>query len=87
MLERQILVRVDGDDRRNKVLKARGLIYKNNYAVTSSHIQMLLKGESLIPTLVSVGPKGLITFMLTVAECLFGETTHFRLQCVCNACS
>lgn len=85
MSERQTLARVDGDDRRNKVLKARDLVYKKNYAVTSPHIQALLKDESLIPTQVGMGSNGLIMFMLTTAECLFRQTARFRPECICNA--
>jgi hypothetical protein len=54
MSQRQILARVDNDTQRNKILDALRLVYEKNYAITSPHIQKLLKDESLIPTLVGV---------------------------------
>lgn len=54
MSQRRSLARVADDNQRNKVLDARHLIYEDNYAVGSVHVQKLLRDESLIPTLVGV---------------------------------
>jgi hypothetical protein len=54
MTQRQLLVRVDNNDRQNKILDARRLIYERNYAINSPQVQALLKEESLIPTTVIV---------------------------------
>jgi hypothetical protein len=54
MTQRQLLVRVDNNDRQNKILDARRLIYERNYAINSPQVQALLKDESLIPTTVIV---------------------------------
>lgn len=54
MTQRQLLVRVDDNNRQNKIRDARKLIYERNYAVDSAPVQALLKDESLIPTTVSV---------------------------------
>lgn len=53
--QRRLLVRIDDDERRDKVLNARNLIYERNYAVNSTHVEALLKEQSLIPTVVSLG--------------------------------
>ena len=42
--------RTDDDQRREKIKAARDLIYKKGYAVTSKHVEDLLKSESLVPT-------------------------------------
>lgn len=55
MAQRRLLIRVDDDERRDKVLNARNLIYERNYAVNSTHVEALLKEQSLIPTVVSLG--------------------------------
>ena len=53
MKQRQLLVRTDNDSRRNKVLRARELIYERNYAVNTPQIERLLRDQSLVPTAVS----------------------------------
>lgn len=55
MSQRELLARVDDNNRRNKVLRARTLIYQKNYAVNTPQIQTILKDESLVPTSVSSG--------------------------------
>ncbi|KIJ10963.1 hypothetical protein PAXINDRAFT_16115 [Paxillus involutus ATCC 200175] len=49
-LQRQELAHVDDENRRKKMLHARQLICKSNYAVNSAHIERLLKDKSLVPT-------------------------------------
>ena len=53
MRRRQQLVRTDDDSRREKVLRARELIYERNYAVNTPKIEELLRDQSLVPTTVS----------------------------------
>ena len=53
MRQRQLLVRTDDDSRREKVLRARELIYERNYAVNTPKIEELLRDHSLVPTTVS----------------------------------
>ena len=53
MERRQLLVRTDDDSRRNKVLRARELIYEKNYAVNTPQVEKLLRDQSLVPTTVS----------------------------------
>ena len=53
MKQRQLLVRTDNDSGRNKVLRARELIYERNYAVNTPQIERLLRDQSLVPTAVS----------------------------------
>lgn len=50
MLQRQLLVRKDDEERQRKVREARDLIYKDNYVVDSVQVNELLKAESLVPT-------------------------------------
>ena len=47
---RRTQTRRDDEDRQRKVKKAREFIYKKGYVVGSSHVEDLLKGESLVPT-------------------------------------
>ncbi|TFK68774.1 hypothetical protein BDN72DRAFT_650911 [Pluteus cervinus] len=47
---RRLLQRKDDDDRREKVQRARDLIYDQGYVVNSEHVEKHLKGESLVPT-------------------------------------
>jgi hypothetical protein len=47
---RKTLARRDDEDRQEKVKKAREFIYKKGYVVGSSHVEDLLKSESLVPT-------------------------------------
>ena len=53
MKRRQLLVHIDDDSRRGKVLRARDLIYERNYAVNTPKIEELLRDQSLVPTIVS----------------------------------
>ena len=53
MRRRQLLVRTDDNSRREKVLRARELIYERNYAVSTTKIEDLLRDQSLVPTTVS----------------------------------
>lgn len=50
MAARENLRRVDTDDRRKKVHDARKLIYEEGYVPNSTHVENLLKEESLVPT-------------------------------------
>jgi len=54
MKQRETLIRVDDESRRCKVDTAREIIYDKRYAVNSGAVENLLKGESLVPTLVSI---------------------------------
>ena len=49
-LQRQVLARRDTQERRNKIVAARQLIYKKNYVVDTPQVEALLKKESLVPT-------------------------------------
>jgi hypothetical protein len=51
--QRLSLARVDTKERRNTVEKARRLIFEKGVNITSSHIDDLLRPESLVPTRVS----------------------------------
>lgn len=53
MKQRQRLERVDNFTRRDKVKKARSIIYNQNYAVNNDASEELLKDESLVSTEVS----------------------------------
>lgn len=80
MSQRELLLRVDNDSRQSKVLKARKLIYEDNYAVNSLQVQSLLKEESLVPTMVTLPSLELNAFMLTSVECILRETPYLRFQ-------
>jgi hypothetical protein len=71
MSEQQTLTRVKDDDQQNRILMTQSFIYKSNYTVTSSHMQSLLKDDSLIPTLVGVRPIVLVLFVLITIGCIF----------------
>lgn len=49
-LQRNVLVRRDTQERRNKIVAARRLIYEQNYVVDTPQVEALLKEESLVPT-------------------------------------
>ena len=49
-VQRQILLRKDTQERRNKIVAARRLIYDQNYVVDTPQVDTLLKDESLVPT-------------------------------------
>lgn len=51
---RQRLVRKDDRIRRDKIDKARDIIYTHGYAVNSERVEELLKDESWVPTKVRV---------------------------------
>lgn len=53
MRQRVRLARTDDSERKAKVSSARRIIYEENYAVNSKPVELLLKGDSLVP--VSVG--------------------------------
>ena len=53
MRRRQLLARTDDDNRQNKVLHARELIFERNYAVNTPQIEKLLRDQSLVPITVS----------------------------------
>ena len=48
--QRQVLARVDTEERRNKVAAARQLIYQQHYVIGTPQVEALLKPESLLPT-------------------------------------
>ena len=50
--QRILLSRSDTTQRREKVVSARKLIYERHYAVDATHVEELLKDESLVPTVV-----------------------------------
>lgn len=47
---RQSRARKDDEDRQNHVKAARSLIYQKGYVVNSTHMDDLLKVDSLVPT-------------------------------------
>ena len=53
--QRILLSRTDTAQRREKIMSARKLIYEKHYAVDASHVEELLKDESLVPTTVCHG--------------------------------
>jgi len=53
MKQREKLARVDDASTRYKIQSAHNIIYKKNFAVDTNAVEALLKGESLVPTLVS----------------------------------
>ena len=54
MKERSALARVDDRSRQNKIKSARAHIYNSGHGVTSTSVEGLLKGQSLVPTTVSL---------------------------------
>lgn len=54
MRQRISLARIDDPDRRNKVSKARSIIYNQDYAVNNQASEELLKEESLVATRASL---------------------------------
>lgn len=52
MKQRQTLARIDDESTRSLIERARKIIYENNYAVDTDAVEAILKGESLVPTLV-----------------------------------
>lgn len=86
MSQREFLLHVDDDSRQSKILKARKLIYEDNYAVNSLQVQSLLKEESLVPTTVTLPGLELNVFRLTSIECIFRETPYLRFQSFRHAC-
>lgn len=53
--QRASLQRVNNNQLQVKIQAARRFIYEKNYAVDSKAVETLLKDESLVPTLVSMG--------------------------------
>ena len=54
MKERNTLARVDDHVRQSKIKSARTHIYSSGLGVTSTSVEGLLKGQSLVPTTVSL---------------------------------
>lgn len=54
MKQHKIMARVDDENRRFNVRKARDFIYQMNYAVDSQAVEGLLGAQSLVPTDVSM---------------------------------
>ena len=50
MSQRTVLARHDTAERREKIISARQLIYKEQYVIDNTQVEALLKLESLIPT-------------------------------------
>jgi hypothetical protein len=61
MQQRQTLGRFDDESRKRKVGMARDIIYKKNYAVDNDAIDELLADQSLVPTLVGLIIKYIIS--------------------------
>lgn len=53
MIQRKLGVRADNDDRKERVLQARKLIYEKKRAVDNKDVEELLKYDSLVPIAVS----------------------------------
>jgi hypothetical protein len=51
---RKALVRMDDEERRYKVNLARDFIYNRNFLVNSTVVERILKGQSLVPNIVSI---------------------------------
>jgi hypothetical protein len=51
--QRKSMARVDDEIRRDKIRTAREIIYQKNYAVDNEHVEAILMGQSLVPTIVS----------------------------------
>ena len=49
-LQHHVLSRRDTQERRNKIVAARRIIYEQNYVVDTPQVESLLKEESLVPT-------------------------------------
>ncbi|KDQ51293.1 hypothetical protein JAAARDRAFT_199318 [Jaapia argillacea MUCL 33604] len=58
--------RIDNDDRRNKIIAARKIIYQDGYVVNSEKVEDLLKSESLVPTKNAFSPLAQFGFNLFV---------------------
>lgn len=56
MLQCDLISHHDTADRRAKITSARRLIYEGQYIVDTPQVEVLLKPESLVPTMVSVSP-------------------------------
>ena len=53
MVQQQTLAHHDNNEWQRKVTIAREIIYVKKFAIDNSNIEMLLKPQSLVPTLVS----------------------------------
>ena len=71
ILQRQFLARTDTQERRDKIVAARQLIYEKNYVVNTPQVEALLKEESLVPTKVSLVVGFTIHRLNLCLECLF----------------
>ena len=70
MENRTKMVRIDDVCRQNKIQAARSLIYNKGYVVNSTHIEDLLKDESLVPTEVSLEVLFHHRAILILVECI-----------------
>lgn len=53
---RQTQLRVESEERQQRVKDARDKLYREGYVITGDHVDGVLKDESLVPTLVSIFP-------------------------------
>jgi hypothetical protein len=80
MKQRQTLARTDDESRRRLIERAREIIYKKNYAVDTDSVEAILKGQSLVPTLVRFGNavfRALLN-IFSITECIYREAQPIR---------
>jgi len=68
---RRTQARCDDEDRQKKVEKACEFIYEKGYVVSSSHVEDLLKEESLVPTEACLFSFYIFIFVNVFSECFF----------------
>lgn len=80
MKQRQTLARVGDESTRRLIQRARDIIYKKNYAVDTDAVEAILKGQSLVPTLVSLKILSSNHHLTTssTAECVYAEAWRLR---------
>lgn len=61
---RKTMARVDDDKRRRNITTAREIIYEKNYAVDNEHVEVILKEQSLVPTVVRTATKMVLMTVL-----------------------
>jgi hypothetical protein len=87
MQQRISRARVNDNNLRDKISRARSLIYEKNYAVTSGLVDVILKEESLVPT--DVRHFQFVTHQLylyaILPEYVFIQTREFQFQFVLDA--
>ena len=66
MFQHRLLAHRDTQERRNKIVAARRLIYEKHYVVDTPQVEALLKEESLVPTKVSIA----VTMLLMKLRCI-----------------